>query len=185
MTTEKKPAPTAAEIDDLCLAFDQAKIAVDKAEQKFSTAKVALMAAVQDYGYTPSHAEKTTRLEGSLYIADATVASTVEVIEASVAELQSELSRLHKPKVFAELFDRKVKHSLRKNAAGTLKLAIGGFALEVQSRLLSLYSSCLNVNVKAPALSVDLAAALRQKETEAQQKAERKAAKLAKKAGME
>jgi hypothetical protein len=169
MTTEKKPAPTAAEIDDLCLAFDQAKIAVDKAEQKFSTAKVALMAAV----------------EGSLYIADATVASTVEVIEASVAELQSELSRLQKPKVFAELFDRKVKHSLRKNAAGTLKLAIGGFALEVQSRLLSLYSSCLNVNVKAPALSVDLAAALRQKETEAQQKAERKAAKLAKKAGIE
>jgi hypothetical protein len=76
-----------------------------------------------------------------------------------------------------------VKHSLRKDAASTLKLEIGGFADDVQRRILSLFSGCFNVSAKAPALSVDLAAALRQKETEAAEKAERKAAKAAKKAG--
>jgi hypothetical protein len=170
-------------IDGLCMNFDAAKAAVDEAQQKLSTAKGALLEAVQDFGYVPANAEKTTRLEGTLYIADATVASTVEIVEAPVGELQSELSRLKLPKVFTALFERKVKHTLRKDAAGTLKLAIGGLPPLVQTRLLSLFSSCFNVGTKAPALSVELAAALRQKEAEALAKAERKAAKAAKKGG--
>ena len=176
MTPNKKQAPTPEMIDGLCMNFDAARAVVEEAQQKLSTAKGALLEAVQNYGYTPANAEKTTRLEGTLYIADATV-------EAPVGELQSELSRLKLPKVFIELFDRKVKHTLRKDAAGTLKLAIGGFSSDVQSRLLSIFSSCFNVNAKAPALSVELAAALRQKEAEAVAKAERKAAKAAKKGG--
>jgi len=183
MTPNKKQAPTPEMIDGLCMNFDAARAVVEEAQQKLSTAKGALLEAVQNYGYTPANAEKTTRLEGTLYIADATVASTVEIIEAPVGELQSELSRLKLPKVFIELFDRKVKHTLRKDAAGTLKLAIGGFSSDVQSRLLSIFSSCFNVNAKAPALSVELAAALRQKEADAIAKAERKAAKAAKKGG--
>jgi len=182
MTLNKKTAPTPDQVDSLCLAFDSEKSAVEDAQQKFSTAKGALLEAVQDFGYTPANAEKTTRLEGSIYIADATVASTVEIVEAPVGELQSELSPLKRPKVFTELFDRKVKHTLRKDAAGTLKLAIGAFSQETQSRLLSLFASCFNVGVKAPALSVDLAAALRQKEADAAAKAAKKAAMAAKKA---
>ena len=181
MTTATKP--TAAEIDDLCLAFDTAKIAVEAAQQKYSTAKGELLEAVQDFGYTPTHAEKTTRLEGVLYIADATVASTVEINEAPVGELQSELSRLKKPRVFGSLFERKVKHSLKKDAAGTLKLAIGGFGLDVQKRLLGIFASCFTVGAKAPALSVELAAALRKKESEAAEKATKKAEREAAKQG--
>jgi hypothetical protein len=182
MTANKK-RPTPEMVDGLCMNFDAARAAVDEAQQKLSTAKGALLEAVQDFGYVPANAEKTTRLEGTLYIADATVASTVEILEAPVGELQSELSRLALPKVFTELFDRKVKHSLRKDAAGTLKFYIGGLQPKVQTRLLSLFATCFNVNSKAPALSVELAAALRQKEAEEIAKAERKAAKAAKKAG--
>jgi hypothetical protein len=179
MNTEMKPAPKPSEIDDLCIAFDTAKSAVEKEEQKLSTAKGALLEAVQDFGYTPTQAEKTTRLEGTLYIADATVATSVAVKEAPVAELQSELSRLKKPKLFGLLFERKVKHSLKKNAASTLKVEIGGFEDETQKRLLGLFASCFDVETKAPALSVNLAESLRQKEAEAQAKAEAKAAKAA------
>jgi hypothetical protein len=179
MTTDKKSAPTATEIDDLCLKFDTAKIAVEKGQQAFSAAKGDLLAIVQDYGYTPSHAEKTTRMEGALYIADATVATTVVVNEGPVGELQSELSRLKRPKVFGSLFERKVKHTLKKDAASTLKLQIGSFELETQKRLLGLFAGCFTADSKAPALSVDLAAALRQKEAEAQAKAEAKAARAA------
>jgi hypothetical protein len=182
MTTDKKPAPTAIEIDDLCLAFDTAKSAVEKDQQELSTAKGALLAAVQDFGYTPSHAEKTTRLEGTLYIADATVATSVAMNEAPIGELQSELSRLKKPKVFGLLFERKVKHALKKDAASTLKVEIGGFDAETQTRLSLLFASCFTPESKAPALSVELAAALRQKEAEAQAKADAKAAKAAAKA---
>jgi hypothetical protein len=164
------------------MIFDSMKSLAEEAQQRLSTAKGALLEAVQDFGYTPANAAKTTRLEGTIYIADATVASTVEIVEAPVGELQSELSRLKKPKVFIELFERKVKHSLRKDAAGTLKLAIGAFSEETQKRLLSLFASCFNVGVKAPALSVELAAALRKKEAAAAAKAAKKAAKAAKKA---
>lgn len=183
MTPTKKNPPTPEMVDGLCMNFDAAKAEVEEAQQKLSTAKGALLEAVQDYGYTPANAEKTTRLEGTLYIADATVASTVEIIEAPVGELQSELSRLKRPKLFMELFDRKVKHTLRKDAPSLLKLAIGGLPMHTQGRLLSIFSSCFNVNSKAPALSVELAAALRKKEAEAIAKAERKAAKAAKKGG--
>jgi hypothetical protein len=185
MTTEKKPTPTPTAIDDLCLKFDTAKIAVEKAEQNLSTAKGDLLEVVQDFGYTPTNAEKTTRLEGALYVADATVATSVSMNEAPIGELQSELSRLKKPKLFGMLFERKVKHSLKKGAGSTLKVEIGGLETETQKRILGLFVSCFSVDSKAPALTVELATALRQKEAEAQAKADAKAAKAAKKAERE
>lgn len=183
MTTETKKAPTPAEVDAQCEKFDAAKIAADQAGQTLSTVKGELLATVQDFGYTPTNAEKTTRLEGILYVADATIASTVEVNEAAVGELQSELSRLRKPRLFGELFQRKVKHALKKDAADTLKIAIGGFDESTQTRLLGIFASCFSVNTKAPALSVELATVLRKKEAEAAEKAARKAARAAKKGG--
>jgi hypothetical protein len=181
--TDAKTRLTPAQIDDLCLAFDTQRVNTELEQQKLSTAKGNLLAVIQTQGYTPGHAPKTTRLEGLLYIADATTGSTVEIAEGPVGELQSELSRLKKPKVFAQLFDRKTTHKLKKDAGGALKLAIGGFAEEVQSRLLGIFALCFSVNTKAPSVSVELGAALREKEAEAQRKAEAKAARAAKKAG--
>jgi hypothetical protein len=182
MTTEAKTAPTPTQIDSLCEKFDAAKMEHDLAGQELSKAKGDLLATVQDFGYTPTNAEKTTRLEGTLYVADATTASTVEINEASVGELQSELSRLKIPRVFGTLFQRKVKHSLKKDAATTFKIAIGGLEETTQARLLGIFATCFNVNIKAPSLSVELAATLREKEAEAAEKAAKKAAREAKKA---
>lgn len=175
MTAETKIAPTPAQIDDLCLKFDSAKIESDRASQNLSTAKGELLAKIQDFGYTPQNAEKTVRLEGVLYIANATTPSTVEINEAAVIELQSELSRIKKPRVFTELFQRKVKHSLKKNAASTLKVTIGNLPDETQAHLLGIFGRCFAVDTKTPSVSVELAAALRKKEAEAAEKAEKKA----------
>jgi outer membrane murein-binding lipoprotein Lpp len=182
MTTETKTKPTAAEVDNLCEKFDAAKMEADQAGQQLSTVKGELLATVQNYGYTPTNAEKTTRLEGVMYVADATTASTVEINEAAVGELQSELSRLKKPKVFSLLFERKVKHSLKKDAAGTLKLEIGGLEEGTQKRLLGIFAGCFKVNSKTPALIVELVTALREKEAAAAEKAAKKAARGTKKA---
>lgn len=184
-TIQEKKRPTAMEIDSLCIAYDGAKTAADKASQKLSEVKGALLAVIQDYGYVPSNAEKTTRLEGTLYITDATTSSSVSINEAPVLELQSELSRLKLSKTFTEIFDRTVKHSLKKNASSTLKVAIGGFPEEVQARLLGIFASSISVETKAPSVKVELAAALRAKEEEAQRKAEAKATKAAAKAERE
>jgi hypothetical protein len=169
--------PTPAQIDDLCIAYDNAKIAAESAQQRLSSAKGDLLAVVKDYGYTPAHAEKTMRLEGQLYIADATVASTVEINDAQVEELQSELSRLKKPKVFRGLFQKRIKYTLLKDAGDVLKIAIGCFTEEVQMRLLGIFASCFAVNSKAPSLSVDLADVLRKKEEAAAAKKASKAKK--------
>jgi hypothetical protein len=105
----------------------------------------------------------------------------VEISEAPVGELQSELSRLKLPKLFGSLFTRKVKHSLEKDADQKLVLAIGGLPEKTQKSLLLLFTSCFKVDVKAPALTVQLASVLREKEVKAAQKAARKAARTAKK----
>ena len=180
--TETKVGFAPPEIDDLCIGFDSAKIAVEEAQQELSAAKGELQAAILTQGYTPAHAEKTTRLEGQLYIADATEASTVEMNEGAIGALQRELSRLRKPRVFKELFARRVSHSLKKDPAGTLKLAIGALDDEEQKRILGLFATCFDVNTKAPSVKVYLAEALRAKEAEAAEKAEKKAAREAKKA---
>jgi len=182
MTNPAKSAPAPEMIDHLCLAFDTRKATVEKAQEALSTAKGDLMEAVQDHGYMPPNAPRTKRLEGIIYIADATTGTTMEIDEARAAELESELSRNKLPKLFSDLFERTVKHTLKKNAPDTLKLAIGGMSQDQQSRLLSLFSSCFRVNTKAPSLSVDLAASLRQKEADAAEKAAKKTAKAAKKA---
>jgi len=182
MTNPAKPVLSPDTIDSLCMIFDSRKSLVEEAQEKLSTAKGDLMEAVQNQGYMPSHAPKTKRLEGVIYIADATTGSTLEIDEARVAELEAELSRKKLPKVFTDLFERTVKHSLRKDAAGTLKLAIGGMSKDQQSRLLSLFSSCFDVNTKAPSLSVNLASALREKEAAAAEKEAKKREREAKKA---
>ena len=129
MTRQIKPTP--AEVDDLCLAFDSAKVAVELAAQNLSAVKGPLLAAVQGFGWR-SHPtpRRPSGLRASLYVADATVASSVAINEGAVGEFESEMSRLGMPKIFPELFVRSVKHSLKKDAAGTLKLEIGCFKEE-------------------------------------------------------
>ncbi len=173
--TPTRPNPEA--IDDLCIAYDNARIAKDNAEQQLSTAKGDLLGAVQTWGYMPAHAEKTMRLEGQLYIASATAGTTVEMNEAKVEELQSELSRLKKPRLFRNLFQRSVKYSLIKDAPEAFKLAIANLADDMQARLHAIFTGCFKVNTKAPSLAVDLAAALRAKEAAPAAKAAKKAAK--------
>lgn len=169
--------PTPDQIDDLCIAYDNARIAKDNAEQELSRTKGALLETVQTFGFTPAHAEKTMRLEGILYTASATVGTTVEVNEARVEELQSELSRMKKPKLFRSLFQRSVKYSLIKDAPDVFKIAIANLGDEVQARLHAIFTGCFKINAKAPSLSVDLVEALRQKEEAAAKKKAKKAGK--------
>jgi hypothetical protein len=165
---------TKEEIDDLCIEFDNRCIDLEDAQRAHSAAKGDLLAAVQAQGHIAPRADKTTRLEGVLYVADSTVGSTVDIDEAAVGELRSELSRLKKPSLFATLFDRKVKHQLRKDAGDTLRLKIGGMADEVQKRLLGIFARCFAVNSKAPTLSVSLASVLQEKERLAVERAAKK-----------
>lgn len=177
MTEQKQPAPTPTEVDDLCLAWETAKIAVEEAEKKASAAKAPLLAAVQQHGYIPKGAEKTLRLEGVIYTADSTTGTTIEIVEAQVAELQLELSRARKPRVFGQLFERKVRHLLKKGAADLLKLAIGALADDKQAHLVGIFSRCFSAESKSPTLSVQLCAVLMKKEADAAEKAAKKAAK--------
>jgi len=174
---------TAEQIDDLCIEFDNACIHLEEAQRVHSAAKGDLLAAVQAQGHIAPRADKTTRLEGVLYVADSTVGSTVDIDEAAVGELRSELSRMKKPSLFATLFDRKVKHQLRKDAGDTLGLKIGGMADEIQTHVLGIFARCFAVNSKAPSLSVSLASALQEKERLGAERAAKKSAKKSAKKG--
>lgn len=168
---------TPAQIDDLCIAFDAADASKDEAGRALSEAKGDLLAAIRAQGRVPAGAEQTTRLEGELYGADSTEGRTIEINEDKVAELQSELSRLKKPKVFKSLFARRVSHQLvSKDGAGALKLALANLKPAESQRVMAIFSGCFTVGVKAPSVKTFKIAALRERE-------EKAAAKAAKKAG--
>ncbi|MDR3723294.1 MAG: hypothetical protein P4K83_02240 [Terracidiphilus sp.] len=182
LTVAEKNRPIPEKVDEMCLDFDTKKSTAEAAQQKLSEAKGILLTAIEAYGYQPAGAPKTKRLEGGIYIADQTTGSSNEIVEAKVNELRSELSRLTLSKVFPQLFATVTTHSLMKNAASTLKIYIGGLDSETQAHVLGIFAQCINVKVKAPSVSVDLVATLREKEAEAAEKAARKAEREAKRA---
>lgn len=166
---------TPAQIDDLCIAYDAANAGKDEAGSALSEAKGELLAVIRAQGHAPASAEQTTRLEGQLYGADATEGRTIETNEDKVAALQSELSRMKKPKLFKQLFARRVSHQLvAKDAAGTLILALGNLPEAERQRILSLLAACFTVNVRAASVKTFLIKALREKEEKAAKKSRAK-----------
>jgi hypothetical protein len=173
--------PTPKQIDDLCLAYDSARAKVEAAEAIAKEAKDALLVVVRAHGFVPVGAEKTRRLEGTLYIADSTVSTKTEVKESSVINLMFELLRCKKSKLFHECFEPITKHILRKGASEYLKLGIASMPQSRQNIILAMFASCFDAKTSAPSLSVDLVETLKRKENEAAAKALKKAAAAAKK----
>ena len=174
------PRPTPEQIDDLCLAFNDAKWNYDSAASALSTAKGELLALIEKHGATPARADKTLRLEGSLFVADATTSTTVEINDAKIEELQSELSRMKKPSLFRKLFTRTVKFKIVEAAPKTLELAVRAMPTPAQNRLNAIFAQCFKVNPTAPRLSVEEIAIARKKEETAakrEKKATRKGGK--------
>lgn len=183
MTTLAIPLiPTAKEIDELCLALDNAKVKLAAAQADVDAAKEALLPIVRAHGIIPAGAEKTKRLQGLLYVADSTVTTTTEVIEPAVVDLMVELLQRRKSKLFHEVFEPQTKHTLRKSGGEVLALGIAAMPESVRTHILGLYARCFDAKSKSPTLSVDLVETVKQREIEAAEKAERKAASAAKKA---
>jgi hypothetical protein len=182
---EQPKLPTPQAIDAMCMAVDTAAAAADKAAAELKDAKAPLLTLVRLYGSVPETAPRTKRLLGTLYVADSTVNTKTEIVDASVAALRTKLKDHRKSALFAQLFESVESFALQKNAAELLKIGIGGLPESQQTEILTLYAQCFNAKTNAPSLSVDLIEALREKESEAERKAEEKAAKAAKKAARE
>lgn len=174
MTTEKSGPIPATAVDDLCRDYNEKKAAADVANEALRASKAALIADVQLLGYVPAGADKSVRLDGVDFVATVTTATSVEIEDGSVIELQLALSNAKKPGTFRKLFDRRVKYSLRKNAAETLQAATARLPEPAQKKLAQLFASCFAVATKAPALTVESTAAIKAKEAKAAKKGGRK-----------
>jgi hypothetical protein len=162
-------------VDSLCRAFNQRKAEAEAAETALGNAKALLIEAVQRYGYVPTNAEKSIRLEGDESIATVTTGTTVEIVDAYVIELQLALSRAKMPRLFRQLFDRRVKYSLRKGAAKALQFAVGKLPEVTRKQLSQLFSLCFGVSTRSPSLTVEASAAVEAREAKAAKKAAKKA----------
>lgn len=169
-----------ATVDSLCRIYTEKKAAADAAEESALRTKALLIETVQRFGYVPTNAEKSIRLEGSTFVATVTTGATVEIVDAKVTELQLALSRVGKPRLFRQLFDRRTRYSLRKGAAETLQLALHELRPllpeSARTQLINVFSLCFGVSSKSPSLTVEASAAVEAREAKA-------AAKAAKKAG--
>jgi|GEM_PF-6028095 len=182
LATSTPTMPTTTEIDDMCALVDSAAANVERAQKILSEAKAPLLESVRTFGSVPETAPRTRRLFGTLYVADSTVNTKTEIVDAAVAALRNKLKDHRKSALFAQMFESVESFALQKNAAELLKIGIGGLLESEQTEILTLYALCFNAKTSAPSLSVDLVTALQEKEAKAAEKKANKAAREAKKA---
>ncbi|HEX4039046.1 MAG TPA: hypothetical protein VHX37_13380 [Acidobacteriaceae bacterium] len=167
-------APLPTTVDALCLLLNEKKAAAEAAGEDLAKAKSALIDQVQRFGYLPAGAEKSMRLDGNEFVATVTVGSTVEIVDRRVIELQLALSKAKKPRIFPQLFERRVKYSLSKGASELLQSSIAKLSDPVQKRLTQLFSLCFDVNSKSPSLSIESSSMVKAREAKAAKKAAKK-----------
>jgi hypothetical protein len=180
--TDAKAAlrPDPAIFDQHCRAFTASKAELETVKSELDAVKASLILLVSHYGYVPTNAEKSMRLEGIEMLATVTTGTSTDVNNEEVTRLQLALSRAKMPRVFSQLFARTVKHSLKKNAPDILKLATASLAEEARTALLLQFAACFSIEPNTPSLAVEEVAVLREKEAAKEAKAAAKAARAAK-----
>lgn len=161
--------------DRLCSDYVAAQSRVDEAKRLADQKRAAVLAWVEENGHVPTNAESSRRCEGADYSATVTTASTVEIRDDIVTELELVLSKAKLPGVFGQLFSRRVEYTLLKGAERVLPGA--KLPKRYSERILQLYAQCFVPKKKTPSLKVELISDLRARE-------EKAAAKAAKKAGV-
>lgn len=160
------------EFDRLCEDFVAAQLSADEAKRKADTAKACVMAYVEEHGSVPTNAEASRRIEGGDWCATVTTASTVEIRDNVVTELELQLSAAKQPGLFAQLFSRRVEYTLLKGAEHVLPAA--KLPKSRREIILGLYAQCFIPKKKTPSLKVEPIATVRERDAKAAKKAAKK-----------
>ena len=145
------------QIDQCIQEYELALRASDAADAQLKSAKLGLIALVQQHGSVPSHAEQSKRIVGRRNQATITTATTMEIDEDAVGNLAEYLFHQRIPALFDRLFATTTKHSVIKGA----KEVLAGVKLQVREhdRIASLFGLCILPKPKSPSLKVELIAA--------------------------
>ena len=180
--TERKgiPQPAPADIDFKCREYESIQKRIAELNAELAPLKVSLILMTETHGYVPPNAEKSKRLDGIEMVATTTTGSTIDIKTDAVTALQLALSEAKMAKLLPQLFAKESKYTLHKDASDILKLALQGKDAKLQTKLTLAFLSCFDIGTKAPSLSVDQVAILREREAEKARKAAAKAAKASK-----
>lgn len=188
MTTN--PLTTATQAEDGAATSDLASLQRDisnylawsetlaQAKERADKIKARILDAVQKFGYVPTNAEKSRRIDTARFIATVTTGTTVEINDANCTELELLLAHARRPKLFSLLFERRVEYSLAQTAAETIKGT--RWPRKHADRIRTLYALCFSPKPKTPALSIESRQAFEERERKAAAKAAKKSAKAAK-----
>lgn len=162
----------ANEFDEICTNYVARQIAADEAKAAADEAKATILGYVEKHGHVPTNAEASRRVEGADWCATVTTASTVEIRDNVVTELELLLSKAKLPAVFPLLFSRRVEYSLVKGAERVLPAS--SLPKRYAERILGLYAQCFIPKKKTPSLRVEAIETVRQREEKAAKKAAKK-----------
>jgi phage terminase small subunit len=166
---------TPQQFDLFCLDYAAKQLAAEEAKTKADTAKALVMNAVQEFGRVPTNAEASRRFEGAEWCGTVTAATTIEILDDNVTELELLLSQAKLSKVFPLMFSRRVEYTMLKDAERVLPQT--RLPKKFAERIQQLYSRCFVPRKKTPSLKVETITTVREREEKAAKKAAKGGAK--------
>jgi hypothetical protein len=156
----------------LCDAYTVSQALKDSASDAFELRKKELQLFVDQFGYVPTGADKTTRCATERYQADIQRATPVEINDSRVEDFQTICRKARIASLFPFIFQRRVEYTLVPKADKVIETAPvpKKYALAFHS----LYALCFTPKPKSPSLKV---IDLTEEQAAQQKKAEEKAAK--------
>jgi hypothetical protein len=173
--SQKIEARALKNFENLCESYISFRRDQEEAKQAADELKAIILADVERYGFVPTNAEKSRRIETPGFIATISTGTTIEINDSRVFDLELLLSRARCPKLFASLFTRRVEYSLAKTAAVAMQTT--AWPKKHADEIRSLYGLCFTPKPKTPSLEVLSREEVAERERVAAEKAAAKSAK--------
>jgi hypothetical protein len=163
---------TPQQFDVLCANYDEARTLAERLDKTLSEAKAQVMNAVLEHGRVPTNAEASRRFEGQIWSGTVTTSTTIEILDDNVTALELALSKAKLPRVFQQMFSRRVEYTMLKDAEKVLPQT--RLPKRYAARIKQLYGRCFVPRKKTPSLKVESVVDARAREEKAAKKAAKK-----------
>lgn len=163
------------QFDSPCADYTEKQLAANMMKEKADDAKALVMNAVQEFGRVPTNAEASRRFEGMIWSGTVTTSTTIEILDDNVTALELALSKAKLPRIFKQMFSRRVEYTMLKDAEKVLPST--KLPAQYAARIRELYGRCFVPRKKTPSLKVESVSDARAREEKAAKKTAKGGAK--------
>lgn len=156
MTDARATAPTAAQIDAMGREYLEQEAICKEADEDLAKKRSAIVTAVNAWGSMPPRAEKSLRLEGSIYQLTVSQSDSTSINQAPAAALEEACRVSRLASLFRGLLRVEKKYVLQPGAQQALAERFPkGFPSPKRQRIRNLFARALRLKKGSPHVKVE------------------------------